>query len=174
MLKGGPVTPEEIFDAYINANRALFRVQKKMSDDIKAAQTLGLSDDQLYTEVAERIGGPNFRYLSEDLFRPMKISLGSLIGFQEIADELGIINPIEAVIDTIEELRSSLSNYSLSNEAIPDINNPFKNLPKPDLGPVSQLPPLVSGANPAIVQANTRFGSLPRAQQLEEIDKLFN
>ena len=174
MLKGGPVTPEEIFDAYINANRALFRVQKKMSDDIKAAQTLGLSDDQLYTEVAERIGGPNFRYLSEDLFRPMKISLGSLIGFQEIADELGIINPIDAVIDTIEELRSSLSNYSLSNEAIPDINNPFKNLPKPDLGPVSQLPPLVSGANPAIVQANTRFGSLPRAQQIEEIDKLFN
>ncbi len=174
MLKGGPVTPEEIFDAYVNANRSLFRVQKRMSDDIKAAQTLGLSDDQLYTEVAERIGGPNFRYLSEDLFRPMKISLGSLIGFQEIADELGIINPIDSVIDTIEELRSSLSDYSLSNEAIPDINNPFKNLPKPDLGPVSQLPPLVSGADPAIVQANTRFGSLPRAQQLEEIDKLFN
>ena len=41
MLKGGPVTPEEIFDAYVNANRAFFRVQKRMSDDIKAAQTLG-------------------------------------------------------------------------------------------------------------------------------------
>jgi hypothetical protein len=54
-----------------------------MSDDIKAAQTLGLNEDQLYTEVAERIGGPNFGYLSEGIFRPMKISTGSFIGFQE-------------------------------------------------------------------------------------------
>ena len=64
------VTPEEIVDAYINANRALFKVQKTMSNDIKAAQTLGLEEEELYTEVAERIGGPNFSYLSEGLFRP--------------------------------------------------------------------------------------------------------
>jgi len=179
MLKGGPVTPEEIFDAYINANRALFRVQKRMSADIKAAQTLGLSEDQLYTEVADRIGGPNFRYLSEDLFRPMKISLGSLIGFQEIADQLGIINPIDAVIDTIEELRSSLGSYSLSNEAIPDINNPFKNLPKPDLGPVSQLPPVITGADANVVAQNAKYGSvpftaLPQDQKEAAIDRLFD
>jgi hypothetical protein len=179
MLKGGPVTPEEIFDAYINANRALFRVQKRMSADIKAAQTLGLSEDQLYTEVADRIGGPNFRYLSEDLFRPMKISLGSLIGFQEIADQLGIINPIDAVIDTIEELRSSLGSYSLSNEAIPDINNPFKNLPKPDLGPVGQLPPVITGADANVVAQNAKYGSvpftaLPQDQKEAAIDRLFD
>ena len=34
MLKGGPVTPEEIFDAYINANRALFGVKKEMKLDL--------------------------------------------------------------------------------------------------------------------------------------------
>jgi len=179
MLKGGPVTPEEIFDAYINANRALYKVQKTMSDDIKAAQTLGLSEDQLYTEVADRIGGPNFGYLSEGVFRPMKISQGSLLGFQEIADELGIVNPIEYVIDTIEELRASLSEYSLSNESIPNIRNPFKNLPKPDLGPVGQLPPVVSGANPNVVAANARYGSvpftaLPEDQKEEAINRLFD
>ena len=178
MLKGGPVTPEEIFDAYINANRALFRVQKRMSNDIKAAQTLGLSDDQLYNEVAERIGGPNFRYLSEDLFRPMKISLGSLIGFQEIADELGIVNPIDAVIDTIEELRSSLSEYSLSNEAIPNINNPFKNLPKPDLGPAAQgnIPNNVANSAGFVGQQNVTlpYNSLTQEQKLDRINEIFN
>jgi hypothetical protein len=181
MLKGGPVTPEEIFDAYINSNRALYKVQKTMSDDIKAAQTLGLNEEQLYTEVAERIGGPNFTYLSEGLFRPMKISDGSLIGFQEIADQLGISNPIEYVIDSIEELRASLSEYSLTNENIPDIRNPFKNLPKPDLGniPVGQLPPLVSGATPSVVNANAQYGSvpftsLPQDQKEAAIDRLFD
>ena len=181
MLKGGPVTPEEIFDAYINANRALYKVQKTMSSDIEAAQTLGLDEEELYTEVAERIGGPNFSYLSEGLFRPMKISRGSLIGFQEIADNLGIVNPIEYVIDSIEELRASLSDYSLSNENIPDINNPFKNLPKPDLGntPVGQLPPLVSGATPSVVNANAQYGSvpftsLPQDQKEAAIDRLFD
>ena len=181
MLKGGPVTPEEIFDAYINANKALYKVQKTMSDDIKAAQTLGLNEDQLYTEVAERIGGPNFGYLSEGLFRPMKISTGSFIGFQEIADQLGIANPIEYVIDSIEELRASLSEYSLTNEEIPDIKNPFKNLPKPDLGdtPAGQLPPLVSGATPSVVNANAQYGSvpftsLPQDQKEAAIDRLFD
>ena len=181
MLKGGPVSPEEIFDAYINANKALYKVQKTMSDDIKAAQTLGLNEDQLYTEVAERIGGPNFGYLSEGLFRPMKISTGSFIGFQEIADQLGIANPIEYVIDSIEELRASLSEYSLTNENIPDIRNPFKNLPKPDLGntPVGQLPPLVSGATPSVVNANAKYGSvpftsLPQDQKEAAIDRLFD
>ena len=179
MLKGGPVTPEEIFDAYINANRALYKVQKTMSDDIQAAQTLGLSEDQLYTEVADRIGGPNFGYLSEGVFRPMKISSGSLVGFQEIADQLGIVNPIEYVIDSIEELRASLSEYSLTNENIPDITNPFKNLPKPDLGPVSQLPPVITGADANVVAQNAKYGSvpftaLPQDQKEAAIDRLFD
>jgi hypothetical protein len=179
MLKGGPVTPEEIFDAYINANRALYKVQKTMSNDIKAAQILGLNEDQLYTEVAERIGGPNFGYLSEGLFRPMKISSGSLVGFQEIADQLGIVNPIEYVIDSIEELRASLSEYSLTNENIPDITNPFKNLPKPDLGPVSQLPPVITGADTNVVAQNAKYGSvpftaLPQDQKEAAIDRLFD
>ena len=179
MLKGGPVTPEEIFDAYVNANRALYKVQKTMADDIKAAETLGLTEDQLYTEVAERIGGPNFGYLSQNVFRPMKISQGSLIGFQEIADQLGIVNPIDAVIDTIEELRAALSEYSLTNESIPNITNPFRNLPKPDLGPVGQLPPVVSGADPNVVAANAKFGNVPYVQLTEQqkqeaIDRLFD
>jgi len=176
VLKGGPVTPKEIFDAYINANQALYKVQKTMSNDIKAAETLGLTEEQLYTEVGERIGGPSFAYLSDGTFRPMKISKGSLIGFQEIADELGIQNPIDYVMDSIEELRASLSEYSLSNENIPNIKNPFDNLPKPNLGPVGEIPPNVANASGFVGQSNVSvpFTELNQDQQLDKIDKLFN
>ena len=36
-LRGGPIEPQEIVDAYINANRALFNVRKEMMLDIDAA-----------------------------------------------------------------------------------------------------------------------------------------
>ena len=147
-----------------------------MSNDIKAAETLGLTEEQLYTEVGERIGGPSFAYLSDGTFRPMKISKGSLIGFQEIADELGIQNPIDYVMDSIEELRASLSEYSLSNENIPNIKNPFDNLPKPNLGPVGEIPPNVANASGFVGQSNVSvpFTELNQDQQLDKIDKLFN
>ena len=40
MLKGGPVTPKEIVDAYLNANRALFENTKNNVEDMKAAKTV--------------------------------------------------------------------------------------------------------------------------------------
>ena len=43
-LKGGPVTPEEIVDAYINANRALYRVNRELYQEIDAAKILGMSN----------------------------------------------------------------------------------------------------------------------------------
>ena len=44
-LKGGPIEPREIVDAYINANRALFNVKKNFKQDLDAAVTLGISDE---------------------------------------------------------------------------------------------------------------------------------
>ena len=40
-LKGGVVTPEEITDAYINANNALFKARSNFMKDYDAAQILG-------------------------------------------------------------------------------------------------------------------------------------
>ena len=178
MLKGGPVTPEEIVDAYLNANRALFKVQKTMSEDMQGATLLGLTEDQMYTEVLERVGAPNFGTLSDGIFRPMKVSRGSLIGFQEIADELGIPNPFDAAIDTIEELRANLSEYSLSNENIPNFKNPFKNLPTPDLGPAAQgnIPTNVQNSAGFVGQQNITlpYNQLTQEQKLDRINELFN
>ena len=66
-----------------------------------------------------------------------------------------------------------------TRENIPDINNPFKNLPKPDLGPVSQLPPVITGADANVVAQNAKYGSvpftaLPQDQKEAAIDRLFD
>ena len=43
-LRGGPIEPFEIVDAYLNANRALFDVRKNFKKDIDAARTLNISE----------------------------------------------------------------------------------------------------------------------------------
>ena len=47
-LRGGPIEPREIVDAYINANRALFENQKTFKGDIDAARILNISELSLY------------------------------------------------------------------------------------------------------------------------------
>ena len=175
VLKGGPVSPKEIYDAYINSNRALFKVQKNMSDDIKAAKTLGMTQTQLESEVINRLGGINYDSLTENIFRPLKITQSNLESFEEISSSLGIPNPLYAVIDSLEELKESLGQYSLLNETIPTINNPFNNLPEPTLAPVGNIPADVANSTGFIGQSNVSipFSSLPDDKQLEEFNKIF-
>ena len=150
VLKGGPIKPGGIYDAYLNANRALFQVQKTMAQDIEAAKILGMTDDQMQEEVADRMGNTNFEALEDNTFRPLRITQKTFTGMEEISESLGIVNPLEAVIDTLEELQDSLSEFSLSNERLPTFDNPFNTNIFPDLvGALNnQLPPLNTTALP--------------------------
>ena len=47
VLKGGPIEPREIVDAYINANRAMFDVKKNLKGDMDAARLLNISEETL-------------------------------------------------------------------------------------------------------------------------------
>ena len=53
-LKGDLVTPEEIVDAYINANRALYGVNRDLYQDIEAAKLLGMNEDSLAEKMSNR------------------------------------------------------------------------------------------------------------------------
>ena len=92
--------------------------------------------------------------------------------------KLGIPNPFDAAIDTIEELRANLSEYSLSNENIPNFKNPFKNLPTPDLGPAAQgnIPTNVQNSAGFVGQSNITlpYNQLTQEQKLDRINELFN
>ena len=83
----------------------------------------------------------------------------------------------EDVIDRIQEV---LESTSITSSSFPEIKNPFDKslLPEINLGstPVGQLPPLVTGATPSVVNANAKFGNIPTVAgqtTAEEINEVF-
>ena len=171
VLRGGIKTPEEIYNAYLNTNEALFKVQKTMADDINAAKILGMSEDEMETEVLDRIGTTNYDFLSENIFRPMKITNSTLDSFQEIADNLGISNPLDSVIDPISDLEEILGEYSLTNKNLPKIKNPFSNSILSDtLESMGTIPNNVASTTPSYTEANVNGSpfDLPYDQQTQE------
>ena len=140
-LKGGPVTPEEVVDSYLNANRALFGVKKDLYKDIKAAETLGTSN-QIINKAAERISKKEFGNINIGLFTPLNISDDIQQAFVENANKLGQPNPLQSANQVIGNIQRILSRTPLTEEKIPEIENPFKNLAEPTLEPVSSLPAL--------------------------------
>jgi len=140
-LRGGPVTPEEVVDAYINANRALFGVKKNLYEDLKAAKILG-TDRQIINKSLDRISDIETSNIDRGIFRPLNISEKISEVFEENARRLGTPNPYRIALPTISKIQQILLKNSLRNEAIPEIENPFKNLAEPTLEPVSSLPAL--------------------------------
>ena len=143
-LKGGVVTPEDIVDAYINANRALYEVNRELYQDIEAAQILGMSGDKLRYNMNKRGERKAFNALTEGVFRPLTISSDVRDIFEIKAQELGIANPFVAARDVIDRIREMLSNVPFSGDFFPDLENPFASSMLPDVVSAlnNQLPPL--------------------------------
>ena len=139
-LKGGVVTPEQIVDAYINANRALYETNREMYLDMEAAKTLGMSEDALAERMVNRGESTSFGFLTEGLFRPLTIS-GDVQGlFETKARELGVRNPFEQAYDVIGRIQEVLSEVPLVGDLFPDIKNPLSSELLPDLvGQANQL-----------------------------------
>ena len=172
VLKGGPVSPEAIVDAYINANRALFENTRDFYRDMEAAQILGMKEDKIAEQAVDRVGGTTYATVTNGIFRPLNISDKVIKAFADNARKLGLENPFEDAADVLFNIKDQLSRIPLTEESIPEIINPFANLPEPNLGPVGQLPPVVTGANPTVMNANQRlipgdFNSLTQAQKYE-------
>jgi len=139
-LKGGVVTPEQIVDAYINANRALYETNREMYLDMEAAKTLGMSEDALAERMVNRGESTSFGFLTEGLFRPLTIS-GDVQGlFETKARELGVRNPFEQAYDVIGRIQEVLSEVPLVGDLFPDIKNPLSSELLPDLvGQANQM-----------------------------------
>ena len=124
-LKGGMVTPKEIVDAYINANRALYNVNRSLYEDIKAAKILGTSEDFLYERMDGRGEKKAFNAINDGEFRPLTLSKDLQELFQIRAQELGVANPYSQAENIIDRIQEVLSRAPLSGDLFPEIENPL-------------------------------------------------
>ena len=178
VLKGGIVTPEQIVDAYINANRALYGVNRELYQDIEAAKILGMNEDSLAERMVGRGERTAFGFLNEGLFRPLTISRDVQALFQSKADELGVPNPFEQAADVIGNIQEALAETVLEGDLFPDIPNPFKTQIIPDA--VARANQIINN-NPANVamaaapttgfigQSNVNIDPITRLTTAEEI-----
>ena len=124
-LGAGPVTPKEIIDAYINANRALFEVRRNMMKDLDGAQILGVSEDRVVENATRRISRRDVGTIREGIFRPLPISSGYLQAFEENSRKMGVANPMNIAFPIIGRMQEMLSLAPLSLEMFPPLYNPF-------------------------------------------------
>jgi hypothetical protein len=163
-LKGGPVTPEAIVDAYINANRATFEVNRELFKDVEAAKLLGMGESAIEDSMDARGAGASYNYISEGEFRPFVPSRNIQDLFEDLGTKLGTGNPYEAAEDAIDRIQDILETVPLGGE-FPDIINPLKTSMIPNLPTFGQntagLPPLVNAATiNQTFASNTQFGNI--------------
>jgi len=171
-LKGGPITPEEIVDAYINANRATFEVNRELYKDVEAARLLGMGEGQLEESMDARGAGAAYNYIGEGEFRPFTPSRNIIDLFEDLGNKLGISNPYDAAESAIDRIRDILETVPLGGE-FPDIINPLKTSMIPNLPTFNNntagLPPL---PNPGLVN-NTQFGNIDQVTGLTLAEEIY-
>ena len=174
--KGGPITPKEIIDYYIDSNRAMFETQRSLYKDMEAARVIGMREDEIEDQMINRGERKAYNFMSEGEFRPLKISRAVQEIFEINAENLNLRNPFEQAEDIIDNIIDILEYVPLTSDYFPDLLNPFDNLPQPTLGPVGQLPPLVSGATPTpniIGGQNVSIPTIAGQTDPEEFNKVF-
>jgi hypothetical protein len=148
-LKGGIVSPKDIVDAYINANRALYNVNRSLYEDIQAAKILGTSTDFLFDRMDNRGEKKAFNSINEGEFRPLTLSKDLQELFEIRANELGVANPYAQAESIIDRIRDVLERVPLGGDLFPDIQNPL------DTNLVEGISEIVAGAT--LPNINTGF-----------------
>ena len=166
VLKGGPVEARTIVDSFINANRALFGVQKNMKLDMEAGTTLGLSEDKI-EEAFDRVGTKAYNALTDGEFQPFLPSREIENAFEENAERLGLSNTYEEAVDAIDSIYDELSELTLDEAVFPNIENPL--MPIMEDTPVTQTSlnlPSIDQSMMTQSQAANQFSNLTMDQKI--------
>ena len=123
-LRGGPIEPRDIVDAYINANRSLFDVRKVFKADLDAARALNISEDAFRTSTG-RLSGVELNTIDNNVFRPINISPDIRRAFAENAAAIGESNPLEIAEGVIADIQNEMRNVSLQEVEFPVFENPL-------------------------------------------------
>jgi hypothetical protein len=124
VLKGGPIEPREIVDAYINANRAMFDVKKNLKGDMDAARLLGISEESFYDSL-DRVSAREISAIDENMFTPYNISIEVANAIAENAAQIGASDPFEQASSAIDSIQEQMSSINLSLPEFPVFENPL-------------------------------------------------
>jgi len=166
-LKGGPIEPKEVVDAYINANRALFDVKKTLKADMDAARLLNISEDG-FNNALDRVSRREISSIDNNIFRPYELSREVKNAIRDNAERIGVSNPLDVANDVINELESSMREVNLSLPEFPVFENPLQVIMQDTpLGPTTlNLPNINAEAVSAQVQGGN-FNNLTTQQKLD-------
>jgi hypothetical protein len=167
VLKGGPIEPREIVDAYINANRALFDVKKTLKGDMDAARLLNISEEGFYGSL-DRLSNVEVSSIDNNVFRPYTVSLEVQRAMAENAAKIGVTNPYETAVEVIADLQGQFSELNLTLPEFPVFANPLQPIMQDTpLGPTTlNLPNIDVNTVSAQVQGGN-FNNLTTQQKLD-------
>ena len=166
-LKGGPIQPREVVDAYINANRALFENQKEFKSNIDAARILNISESG-FMDATDRISNVALNAADNNVFKPMNISIEVQNSFAENAEKIGEINPLETAGSVIGEIQAELAELSLEEPNFPFIENPLTTITQSNVatGPNTLNLPSVDQQVMTQSQVANQFSNLTMDQKI--------
>ena len=169
-LRGGPIEPTEIVDAYINANRALFDVKKNLKGDMDAARLLNISEEGFYGAL-DRISNTEISAIDENVFRPYRVSKEVRDAFEQNAARMGVANPFDTAADAISELEGRMAEINLSLPEFPVFANPLQPiLQDTPLGPTTLNLPSI---NNEVVSAQVQGSNYNNLTTQQKLDLLF-
>ena len=169
-LKGGPIEPREIVDAYINANRALFNNKKQLKQDMDAARLLNISDNDFYNSL-DRLSVIERNAIDDNIFRPMTISREVVQAFADNAAKLGMADPLDKAWNVIGALQNEMASFSLELPELPALENPL--LPIMQDTPVTPTSLNLPNINTNLVSQQVSGSNYKNLTTQQKIDLLF-
>jgi len=124
LLRGDPISPQDVVDRYIIANKAKWEEMKEMSRDLTAGMILGTSQNQIMN-VLGRISRKDAAALLTNQFIPFTISENVQQVFEENARKLGTENPYRVAERALQSLAQTMSGINLSSPEWPDLTDIF-------------------------------------------------
>ena len=171
-LKKGPIDPVELVDAYIAANKALWKVQKTMSDDMKGAKELGMSTRDVAI-ATKRLGSKNFNRLISDVFNPYQVSNNIVNSMALNAREIGLPNPYYNVSRAINSILRQLVKINLKpGGEWPEIINPLRVVGSKDKVSIAPNVPIeTEQVSEEVVQTSALPGNINQNTGLTSIEE---
>ncbi len=167
VLKGGPIEPVDVVDAYINANRAMFDVKKTLKGDLDAARLLNISETDLINAL-DRVSDTEINNIDQNIFTPYSLSAEVVSAIGDNAAKIGARNPLDAAAEVIANLEGRFSNVSLTLPEFPAFDNPLQPIMQDTpLGPTTLNLPTIDAESVTAQVQGSNYNNLTTQQKLD-------